>query len=312
MSVARPGPARGCAGGGVVNDSETVGKLRRELGRRLAAARKNAGYSQREFALRISYSRSTVSTVESSVQRASRGFWEACDAVLGTGGEFALGHDRIRALQAAERYDPAGPARPAGKTGEGLRAATVAGALRAFRALGWPAVTDGNAAALVTGTVLDALEVPRAPGMLAACWWRCSGGAADDIRGLASLPDPRQALAVIACGDRFFFLAAAGSFPWAGHGLAAAPPDAAGPPVVRWHSAGSRIPAPPTAGRDGQQATWAYLPPTGIQLASPVVLLDLLAKAAAATRRGPQALTLPGGVLAIPVLGGSPGASQQD
>jgi len=41
-------------------------------------------------------------------------------------------------------------------------------------------------------------------------------GAADEIRGLPALPDPQQALSVIIYGERSFFLAAAGSFPWAG------------------------------------------------------------------------------------------------
>jgi hypothetical protein len=75
-------------------------------------------------------------------------------------------------------------------------------ALLAYGALGWPTVANGEVVELVTGTVLGALEVPRVAWMLAACWWRCSGGTADMIRGLPALPDPRQALAVIACGDR--------------------------------------------------------------------------------------------------------------
>ena len=158
---------------------------------------------------------------------------------------------------------------------------------------------------LVTGSVLDALEVPQAAGILAAHWWQCTGGAADQIRGLPALPDPRQALAVVNCGGRSFFLAAAGSFPWAGEDRAGLP-RVTDTPVIGWHSGGSRVPAPPGTGGDGQQATWAYLPPGRIQLASPVMLLDLLAKAVAATWQEPQTLTLPGGVRAIPVLGRPP------
>jgi transcriptional regulator with XRE-family HTH domain len=286
-----------------VSESGGVRARRRKWGRRLATARKDAGYAQREFARRINYARSTLSTVESGVQRAGRVFWETCDDVLGTGGEFAHGYDRIRTRLAAERQDAAGRVSAPEHAGEGLRATTVCGALRAYQELGWPVVVDGDVAELVTGSVLDALEVPRAAGTLAACWWLCSGGAADEIRGLPMLPDPRQALAVIACGDRFFFLAAAGSCPWAGQDLSADLPGAVDAPVVGWHSGGSRIPAPPTGAWDGQHAAWAYLPSRGIELACPVMLLDLLAKAVAAAQ-SQQALTLPGGVLAVPILGG--------
>ena len=288
-----------------MSESEAVRALRRQLGRQLATARKDAGYAQREFARRISYARSTLSTVESGVQRAGRVFWETCDDVLRTAGEFAQGYDRIRVQQAAERRDAARRASAPEQASEGLQAATVGEALLAYRVLGWPTVADGDVVELVTGTVLDALEVPRAAGMLAACWWRCSGGAADEIRSLPALPDPRQALAVIACGDRFFFLVAAGSCPWTGQDLSADLPSAVDAPVVRWHFGGSRIPAPPTRARDGHHATWAYLPCRGIDLACPVMLLDLLAKAAAAKK--PRALALPGGVLTVPVLGGRPG-----
>lgn len=289
----------------MVGESEEVRALRRRLGRQLATARKDAGYAQREFARRISYARSTVSTVESGVQRAGRVFWETCDDALRTGEEFAQGYDSIRAQRASERRDAAKRAAAPEHAGDGLRAATAGEALLAYQALGWPAVADGGVAELVTGTVLDALEVPRAAGILAACWWRCSGGAADMIRGLPALPDPRQALAVIACGESFYFLVAAGSCPWAGQDMASDLLGAVAAPVVGWHSGGSRIPAPPTGARDGMNAAWAYLPRRGIELACPVMLLDLLAKAAAAQR--PQALALSGGVQAVPVLGGRPG-----
>ncbi len=289
-----------------MSDSEAVRALRRQLGLRLAAARKDAGYAQREFARRIHYARSTLSTVESGVQRAGRAFWEACDGVLGTGGEFTLGYDQIREHQAAERAQAPAPPPGQAPAREGLRAATLAGALPAYRALGWPVAADGDMAELVTGTVLDALQVPQAAGILAACWWERTGGAADQIRGLPALPDPQRSLTVIACAGQFYFLGAAGSCPWPGEHPAAdvlRPTDA---PVVRWHSGASRIPAPPARSTDGQPATWAYLPAGEIRLPSPVMLLDLLAKASAATWHNSGALALPGGVLAIGVLGQPP------
>ena len=127
-----------------MSESEAVRALRRQLGRQLATARKDAGYAQREFAWRISYARSTLSTVESGVQRAGRVFWETCDDVLGTGGEFAHGYDRIRARLAVERQDAAGRPSAPEQASEGLRAATVGEALRAYQELGWPAVVDGE------------------------------------------------------------------------------------------------------------------------------------------------------------------------
>jgi len=153
--------------------------------------------------------------------------------------------------------------------------------------------------------MLDALQVPLAAGMLAASWWQGTGGSADQIRGLPALPDPRRALAVIACAGHSYFLAAAGSFPWAGLDHADVL-QAAATPVIGWHSDGSRVPAPPGTSSGGQQATWACLPTGQIQLASPVMLLDLLAKAVINARHQPPALALSGGVQAVPVLGNSP------
>lgn len=296
-----------------MSESEATRTLRRELGRQLAAARKEASYAQREFARRIHYARSTLSTVESGVQHAGRAFWEACDSVLGTGGLFVQGYDRIRDQQAAEREESHRSSllsgqEPAWLAFQGLRATTLEEALPAYRALGWPVEADGIVAELVTGTVFDALEVPRPAGILAANWWERTGGTADPIRGLPALPDPRRSLVAVAYEDQFFFLATAGSYPWAGQHPAASTEDPADAPTVRWHS-GTRIPAPPAPSRDGQPAAWAYLPAGEILLPSPVMLLDLLAKASAATWRTKWALTLPDGVLAIGVPG-SPDAGQ--
>jgi hypothetical protein len=287
---------------GEVSDSATVRELRRQLGRRLAAARKDAGFTQRDLARQISYSRSTLSTVESGIQRAGRAFWEACDHALGTREEFATGDDRIRAQLAAERHAAAAPTPVPSHGRQGLRAADLPEALTGYRALGWSVTTNSGIAELTTGTVVEALQVPRTAGILAACWWLGTGGSADQVRGLPALPDPRRALAVISCAGRCYFRTAAESFPWAGHedGQVALAADAR---VIGWHSGGSRIPAPPGIDSAGQQATWAYLPHEQIQLASPVMLLDLLAKAVAATSHQPPALVLPGGVEAVPVFG---------
>jgi hypothetical protein len=163
---------------------------------------------------------------------------------------------------------------------------SVGQALAGYRRLGWPAEERQGRLVLVTGTVIDALEVPRAAGMLAAGWWLFTGGAADEVRGLPALPRPDQALAVVEAGDSLFFLAQASgaSHPWTGCDVPArAPaPASASALAVRWHCLGSRIPAPPSPDGAGRQAAWAYLPPERLRLAPAIGLLDLLAKAAAA------------------------------
>jgi hypothetical protein len=150
----------------------------------------------------------------------------------------------------------------------------------------------------VTGTILDALEVPRAAAILAASWWQGTSGKPDPIRGLPALPDPRQALAVISCAGSCYFLAAAGLFPWAERSLPQ-DPGTEDRPVIRWHSGGSPIPAPPGSNPEGQPATWTFLPAGPLQLAAPAMLLDLLAKALAAAHR-PRTLALASNVLVVP------------
>jgi transcriptional regulator with XRE-family HTH domain len=292
-----------------VSDPEAVQAARRELGRRLKAARLAAGYGQAQLARKTDYSRSTVFTVESGSQNAPEAFWVRCEEALGAGGQLAGGFGEVEQQRLAARREAARRelavlagssggaqgqlARPAGR---GILAASVAEALRAYQELGWPAAAGGDdRLELVTGGMLDALEVPRAAGIVAARWWLHTGGAPDAIRGLASLPSPQESLAVVAAGDRYFFLVEAGACPWAGTGppggRAARRPGA----VVRWHAAGSRIPAPPGLLEDGQRAGWAWPPPGQVRLADPIALADLLAKAAAVTSRRRQALMLPGG-----------------
>jgi hypothetical protein len=115
----------------------------------------------------------------------------------------------------------------------------------AYAELGWPTeVRDGHVE-LITGSVIDALEVPRAAGLLAASWWRYSEGHPDEVRRLPSLPDPSQALALITAGDRHFFLAQAGECPWQAQDPVTTAAAASAGAVIRWHSQGSRIPVPP-------------------------------------------------------------------
>jgi hypothetical protein len=70
--------------------------------------------------------------------------------------------------------------------------------------------------------------------------------------------------------------------------------------MVRWHAGGSRIPAPPSRDTHGERVKWAYPPPGRVQLADPIVLLDLLAKAVAVAGHRRHLLTFPGGVSVVP------------
>jgi hypothetical protein len=184
-------------------------------------------------------------------------------------------------------------------------------AVTSYADLGWPAEDRDGSTELVTGTVIDALEVPRAAGILAASWWRYTEGYPDVVRGLPGLPDPRHALAVIAAGDKHLFLVRAGECPWHIQDPATtAATTTSGAAVIRWHSRGSRIPVPPdqadSVPRSGVQPVWAHRPGRGIRLPEASVLIHLLATAAAVTKLGPHMLALDEGVLAIPALGEPP------
>jgi DNA-binding XRE family transcriptional regulator len=315
--VTRPGPwagadpdaggaaaAAGAAGGDRADGAGRAREVRRDLGRRLRGLREGAGLSQQQVAKRAGYTRSAVSNAEAGGY-ARRWFWEMCDELFATGGTLACRYDEIH-QRPASRPGPAGPQQHGDGPGlELLHAArgpgSAAMALAGYRTLGWPAEEGHGGLALVTGTVIDALEVARPAGALAAAWWLFTGGAPDEVRGLPALPRPGQALAVVDAGPSVFFLAQAGA-PWNTRDVPARATGRAGAPAVRWHCLGSRIPAPPSAAA-GQAAVWAHLPTARLRLAPAIALLDLLAKAAATTRRDTGQLTFPGGAVVIAVPG---------
>ena len=298
----QPGADAGALGGDGVNGTGRAREMRRELGRRLREA---AGLSQQQVAKRVGYTRSAVSNAEAGGY-ARRRFWEMCDELFGTGGVLACRYDEIH-QRPASQPGLAGLERDADGPGlemlHGARdPASAALALAGYRKLGWPMEESRGGLALVTGTVIDALEVTRPAGTLAAAWWLYTGGAADEIRGLPALPRPDQALAVVDAGPSLFFLAQAGG-PWNARDVPDRAPGPAGMPAVRWHCLGSRIPMPPSAAADGQAAAWAHLPAGRLRLAPAIGLLDLLAKAAATAQRDVGRLAFPGGVVVIPVPG---------
>jgi len=286
-----------------MNDSEGIRALRRELGRALKEARGAAGYSQAQLARKTGYARSTVSTVESGSQNVPRIFWERSDAALGAGASLIARYDRLaRGRVARFPQTAAGTGgHEDGEAGRGLNAGIAAEAVVAYRQQGWQVEHTGGRIELMCGDGVEALEVPRPAGVVAVHWWLHTGGAPDEIRGLPTLPGPQDALAVVAAGDRFLFLVQPGACPWIGPDLAVATPGGGSPGVlVRWHAGGSRIPAPPSRDPRGQQVTWAHPPPGRVRLADPIVLLDLLTKAAALTRHRRHLLTFPGGISVAP------------
>lgn len=100
LHVAPPGHGRS---GPAAGRAERVWEMRRALGRRLAALRSQAGFSQWEFAPLTGYSRSTLSDAELGRHRLRREFWLRCDAALGSGGALVAAYDRIEAAAAALR-----------------------------------------------------------------------------------------------------------------------------------------------------------------------------------------------------------------
>jgi transcriptional regulator with XRE-family HTH domain len=287
---------------------------RRDLGRRLAGVRKAAGYTQEGLAAAVGYSRSAVSNAEIGHPDVARVFWVRCDGALKTGRSFARSFDKIRDAEhrraaglpeASGLPEAAGGTRPgvARRARQQISSGEAAEALAGYRELGWAVQPGGDGLELVTGDGLEALELPRAAGMLAVSLWLYSRGRADEVRRLPALPHPAQALAVITAGDRCYFLAAAGGSPWTGNEpapvLGARGDNGAGV-VICWHAGGARIPAPPSRLPGGERAAWAHLPSRRVRLAPSIALLGLLGTAAAAAGHGQPGLTLPGGIRVIP------------
>lgn len=278
-------------------ESQNAALLRQSLGRELAARRQAAGYTQAELAKLTGYARSTVSTVESGRQHVMREFWECCDQALRTGGGLAAAFRQMEQAKAAEDAQRS-TALPTSAMDNGPQT------LADYQKIGWPAEERDGRLELITGEELEALELDRPAAMLAVHWWLGTGGLPDEIRRLPALPAPSESLAVIAADEHFFFLVQGGACPWVGGadmaGYACDHNRSINEPVIRWHAGGCRLPAPGSVALCGARATWLRMPAGPIRLPNPVTLLDLLAKALGAVRYQPDALALPGGILAVP------------
>lgn len=87
-----------------MSDAESIAAMWRDLGRQLAALRREAGLTQHALADLIRFSRTTVSVAEIGRSAPADEFWQACDKALGTGGVLAAGAEQIGAARHAQQY----------------------------------------------------------------------------------------------------------------------------------------------------------------------------------------------------------------
>jgi transcriptional regulator with XRE-family HTH domain len=108
-----------------MSDSGNIAALGRELGRQLAALRRQAGLTQDGLAALAGFSRTTVSMAELG-RACAREFWEACDKALDTGGALTRGADQLDAVRDAEQRAAARAAQEA-REAQALAALAAAG-----------------------------------------------------------------------------------------------------------------------------------------------------------------------------------------
>ncbi|HEY2278020.1 MAG TPA: helix-turn-helix transcriptional regulator [Streptosporangiaceae bacterium] len=83
--------------------AESLLRMRRGLGRQLAAMRNRAGLSQWDLAPLTGYSRGTLSDAEVGRHRLRREFWLRCDGLLQGEGRLVASYDRIESTGEALR-----------------------------------------------------------------------------------------------------------------------------------------------------------------------------------------------------------------
>jgi hypothetical protein len=290
-------------------DLDALKATRKEMGDDLRGRRTAAKMTQAELGGKVGVGRSTISNAENGSRDFSRHFWAGFDRAFGLGTHYTDWYRR--AYAGLESSVPARPGPPAELRVSAalVHPAGLAEALAEYRQLGWPVTErpDGGIA-LVTGAVIDALEVSRAAGVIAAYSWVESGGREDMACGLPVLPSPTACLAAIDAGDRWYILTRSGASPWAApvprqDERAVAVPVMAQPRPgaegVLWHAGHSSVPLPPSPSLGAGSVTWAFLPRPTLQLAPPVMVLHLLGRTAAMAR-DPGVLALPSGTLVTP------------
>jgi transcriptional regulator with XRE-family HTH domain len=96
-----------------VSEAGSTGAMWRDLGRQLAALRREVGLTQHALATMTGFSRSTVSLAEIGRAAQTREFWQVCDKALATGGVLTAGADQISAVRDAQQHAAARAAQEA-------------------------------------------------------------------------------------------------------------------------------------------------------------------------------------------------------
>jgi len=96
-----------------MSDSGNVAVMQRELGRQLAALRREAGLTQQGLSALAGFSRTTTSMAEIGRHSQARQFWESCDKALNTGGVLTAGAEQIDKVRDAEQRAAASAAQEA-------------------------------------------------------------------------------------------------------------------------------------------------------------------------------------------------------
>jgi transcriptional regulator with XRE-family HTH domain len=160
-----------------MSDSDNIAAMQRELGRQLAALRRQAGLTQHGLAALAGFSRSTVSLAEIGRQSQAREFWQACDRALDTGRLLGAGVDQIEAVRDAERRAAAHAAQEA-REARALAALAVArdhsGVATAVTAV-QACPHCGGEVTILTTLVPGAASAPAS--------WRQSGGISHGAEG---------------------------------------------------------------------------------------------------------------------------------
>jgi transcriptional regulator with XRE-family HTH domain len=117
----------------LVNEAGSIGAMWRDLGRQLAALRREAALTQHALATVTGFSRSTVSLAEIGRASQTRQFWEICDKALATGGVLAAGAEQIGAVRDAQQHAAACAAQEA-REARALAAFATAGDQRGVSA----------------------------------------------------------------------------------------------------------------------------------------------------------------------------------
>lgn len=112
-----------------MSGSPGIAVMQRELGRQLAALRRQARLTQQQLAARAGFSRSTVSVAEIGRQAHAREFWAACDKALGTGRVLTGGFAQIEAVRGTQQ-------RAAARAAQEVREAQALAALAEARQRG--------------------------------------------------------------------------------------------------------------------------------------------------------------------------------